>query len=877
MTRSLLSRLRVGAICFGTVVLFSTAANSWALGLGEIELNSALNEKLDANIELIDASGLQPDEILVSLASREAFEQIGVERFFFLTDLELEVVVGRNGGAAIAISSSRPITEPYLNFLVEILWSNGRLVKEYTILLDPPTFSAAAAPAVSAPSQAAGESGGAGRVQRSVTQSGTRVQIAPRGTPSAFDQNRDGMTKMTNRNDTLWSIAARSLPSRQVSVQQNMLAIQRLNPEAFISGNINLLKAGYALQLPNEAQALSLPGNEALVAVARHNEQWQAIRRGERVQSQATAVAERAAAAPSELRSPIDATPEPAQAVPQTVSEGELRIVAEAGDSATGRLSEAAAQELTTTLEENDRLSREVDELTYQLDREQDIAGNQIAVKDRQLEVKDQQIAQLQAQLQQAELLAQQQAAQEPQQNQNQSASSPTQAPWWQSPYVLFGGVGALVLLLVGGMLAMRRKRQTADDFYDEEVESSAAEAAELVDDDEFEDDVDGDTFAGDDEDTVTSADDDSDDADFEEELQGSQTNDVIGEADIYIAYGRYPQATGLLLGVLEDEPLRNDVRLKLLELYAETGDREAFDEHMVGLIENCDDDEPLLAAKELESNFGDGVVSLDEMTVGEADSQAGEDPGSENEFDSLLEGVFDEDDAEPVADPAAGDSSEVAATAADTTETATAEADESTGLDFELELDDAEDTEARDEPAADLEFTSDTDDQDTTEDSADNGAGDELGGDLGLDFNPDEADSTADATTAEADSADASAGASSDAGAAQSAEDELETAANSDADEFNLDELFDDDATGSSATSVEADAMADLDEDVATVEDDEFDFQDEGDSANTKLDLARAYIDMGDADGARDILKEVLEEGNADQQQLAESMLETL
>lgn len=70
---------------------------------------------------------------------------------------------------------------------------------------------------------------------------------------------------------------------------------------------------------------------------------------------------------------------------------------------------------------------------------------------------------------------------------------------------------------------------------------------------------------------------------------------------------------------------------------------------------------------------------------------------------------------------------------------------------------------------------------------------------------------------------------------------------------------------------------MADLDEDVATVEDDEFDFQDEGDSANTKLDLARAYIDMGDADGARDILKEVLEEGNADQQQLAESMLETL
>lgn len=851
MTRSLLSRLRVGAICFGTVVLFSTAANSWALGLGEIELNSALNEKLDANIELLDASGLQPEEIIVSLASSESFDQIGVERFFFLTDLDFEIVQGRNGGAAVAVTSSRPITEPYLNFLVEILWSNGRLLKEYTLLLDPPTFSAAAAPAVSAPAQAAGESGGAGRVQRSVSQSGTRVQVAPgsaQPAPSALDRSRDGMTSMTGRNDTLWSIASRSLPSRQVSVYQNMLAIQRLNPEAFISGNINLLKAGYALQLPNEAQALSLSGDEALIAVAQHNERWQMIRRGETGQSQATAVADRAADTPSQLRSPIDATPAPAQPAQQTTTEGELRIVAEAGDSATGRLTEAAAQEFAATLEENDRLSREVDELAYQLDREQDIANNQIAVKDRQLEVRDQQIAQLQAQLQQAQLLAQQEAQQQtaadPQQNQNQSANAPTEAPWWQSPYLLYGGVGALVLLLVAGMLVARRKRETADDFYDEEMEASAEETAELTEEDEFEDDVDGATFADDDEDDDTT--DTADDADLEDELQGSQTNDVIGEADIYIAYGRYPQATGLLLGVLEDEPLRNDVRLKLLELYAEIGDREAFDEHMVALVENCDDDEPLLAARELESNFGEGVVSLDDMPVDETDSDASTDLGSEDEIDSLLEGLIDDDQAEPVADVADADSSEietaeVATAEVDTAEVATAEVaatetDESTGLDFELELDDVEDTGTRDEPAADLEFEPATNDQD----SADNGAGDELGGDLGLDFNPD-ADDTA---TGLAETADDSASGDSDV---------------------------------ADSTSAETDAMADLDEDVATVEDDEFDFQDEGDSANTKLDLARAYIDMGDADGARDILKEVLEEGNTDQQQLAESMLESL
>ena len=845
MTRSLLSRLRVSAICFGTVVLFSSAASSWALGLGEIELNSALNEKLDANIELLDASGLQPDEIIVSLASSDAFEQIGVERFFFLTDLNFEVVLGRNGRAAIAVSSSRPITEPYLNFLVEILWSNGRLLKEYTLLLDPPTFSAAAAPVVSAPAQAVAESG-AGRVQRSGKQTGTQVQISPRGTqpaPSALARNDagDGTTRMTGRNDTLWSIASRTLPSQQVSVQQNMLAIERLNPEAFISGNINLLKAGYALRLPTEAQAMSLSGDEALVAVAEHNEQWQTIRRGETVQSRATVVAE-SGAAPAELRSPIDATPASAQAPQQATTEGELRIVAEAGDSATGRLSEAAQQELATTLEENDRLSREVDELAYQLDREQDIAGNQIAVKDRQLEVRDQQIAQLQAQLAQAQEAeeAQQPAAAPVPQNQNQSASAPTEAAWWQSPYLLYGGAGALVLLLVTGMLAARRKRDTVEDFYDEELESSTADAEELAEDDEFGDDVDDTTFADDDDEDDAGddiADADTADADLDDELQGSQTNDVIGEADIYIAYGRYPQATGLLLGILEDEPLRNDVRLKLLELYAEIGDREAFDEHMVALVENCDDDEPLLAARELESNFGEGVVSLDEMATDEAEGDTSTDLASEDEVDSLLEGLNDDDDP-AAADSADANSIEFETSDDATTETESAEVDESTGLDFELELDDVEDTETRDEPAADLEFTEDT----VAQDTADNGAGDELGGDLGLDFDPDE--DAADSATELADTVEDSAG---------------------------------DDATSGAAVSTETDAIADLDEDVATVEDDEFDFQDEGDSANTKLDLARAYIDMGDADGARDILKEVLEEGNADQQLLAETMLETL
>jgi pilus assembly protein FimV len=121
-------------------------------------------------------------------------------------------------------------------------------------------------------------------------------------------------------------------------------------------------------------------------------------------------------------------------------------------------------------------------------------------------------------------------------------------------------------------------------------------------------------------------------------------------------------------------------------------------------------------------------------------------------------------------------------------------------------------------------------------------GSGDELGGDLGIDFDPDRN------LTAESD----------------------DTVAGP--------------VSGSDTVSTTADTLltnkvqdTEFETDVATVEEDEFEFDDEGDSANTKLDLARAYIDMGDQDGARDILKEVLEEGNSDQQQQAQSILEGL
>ncbi len=250
----------------------ATPAQTWALGLDELDVTSALNERFVGTIELLDAQGLQPSEIVVSMASREDFERVGVERFFYLTNLKFNVEMV-NGSASVKVSSTQPIAEPYLNFIVEVLWPRGRLLKEYTVLLDPPTFSQASAPAVQAPAQSAARP--APR-QSTPASAGTRVDLQPRAPARQSAQRAPVDGLMTTRDDTLWKIASRTLPSASVSVNQHMLAIQRKNPEAFMRGNINLLKAGYVLDIPTENESLDIASNAATQEVAAQTQAWRA-------------------------------------------------------------------------------------------------------------------------------------------------------------------------------------------------------------------------------------------------------------------------------------------------------------------------------------------------------------------------------------------------------------------------------------------------------------------------------------------------------------------------------------------------------------------------------------------------------------------------
>ena len=207
-----------------------------ALGLGEIRLNSSLNEPLDAEIPLINLGELSEAEIIAGLASATDFGSAGVDREPILTSLVFRLDVTAAGGPVLRVLSSKPIREPYLDFLVDVQWPSGRVLREYTLLLDLPVYAGGSAKKKLDPPLS--------RPARAPAQSAPPLQVQPQQPVVASDQEyvvRDG--------DTLWRIA--SSLGAGADVHEKMAGIYQLNPGAFINGDMNLLKRGAVLRLPD--------------------------------------------------------------------------------------------------------------------------------------------------------------------------------------------------------------------------------------------------------------------------------------------------------------------------------------------------------------------------------------------------------------------------------------------------------------------------------------------------------------------------------------------------------------------------------------------------------------------------------------------------
>jgi pilus assembly protein FimV len=254
----------------------------FALGLGDIRLNSALNEPLDAEIELVGAAPDELTSLRATLANPEAFARYGLDRSAFLSKIEFKVGQGRDGRPALLVRSRESVPDPFLTLLVDVNWSRGRLLREYTMLLDPPVYTpgaeqAASAP-VSAPQAGETESSRSGSVQRAPE---PPAETAPPSgvsrAPEVPAEISAGSSYTVRNNDTLWRIASGLKPGATSDVNRMMMAIYRSNPEAF-SGNINDLHAGAILRLPNDTEFEAVGGSEASAEVRRQYAEWRANR-----------------------------------------------------------------------------------------------------------------------------------------------------------------------------------------------------------------------------------------------------------------------------------------------------------------------------------------------------------------------------------------------------------------------------------------------------------------------------------------------------------------------------------------------------------------------------------------------------------------------
>lgn len=743
---------------------------------------------------------------------------------------------------------------------------------------------------------------------------------APTPTPAApTPAPADGYR--TKAGDTTAQIAQQFRP-KDVTTAQAMIAIQRANPEAFAHDNINRLKRGQVLRIPSEAQMREVSAQEAVASVREQTQAWRASLPAP-------------AAKPALEGQQLDATAKaPAKApAPTATSKAEMKLLgADAGKKGAAA---AGTEQGAATKPEDARKLKDIDAKTDAAKNDKKKLAGKVAsleakvkANDKQVELQNERLAELDAQLKEQQ--AKQEAAKAaavgkvPEAKPAAEAAKPetapvpateqaTPAPAAEAPKpveapkppkpavveqpapeesgsllpMVAGGVAALLALLGGGWWLTQKRRRDQEEAEAAELEAGDEEAGEMMDDFGFAPAAD----AG-------PVDDDWLSAPAPADTSGQVSADPLEEAEQYIAYERWPQAVALLKKAVAQNPERGDVRMKLLECLVHTGDSKAFAEHEAW-FENAGDLDALARAEELKGGMGGKSAPAAAATDDDFnfDLDAGPTPApasASDELPSLEDLEMDFNANVSVSSPALDavqDSDLDFASLESAAEPAAAADDLSFDLSDDMSFDEPV-------PAAAVDEGLDFAQEETPAASA--------GTDLGLgeleDFEnlPDLAPPPS-KPAAKAESDDLSFSLDDLEFAAEpEAKPEPVTDLSADS-EFSLDEGFDDGLGAAAATpsfeeTVRANAAetgldeftTELDAQVAPAAapapaaeaspdlglDDEFDFLADTDENATKLDLARAYIDMGDMEGARDILQEVLSEGSAPQKDEAKGLL---
>lgn len=900
-----------------------------ALGLGEIHTHSALNQHFKADIDLISISedGLQ--DVRARLASPEAFAKSRIDRPFMLSGLIFTPSLSSDGRPVIAITSKVPVREPFLNFLIEVNWPKGRLQREYTVLLDPPVTLARKPPVLEAP-----------RISTApARQPGQASQFKPLpigDTPSARIASEFGSREYgpIRPNDMLWEIA-KTLRQEGETIEQVMLALLRYNPDAFVRNNVNNLKQGVILRLPADADVTGLSHRQARREFLAQTREW----RQEREQSVVTASSEQGAAPvagvipKSEVSDRLELVSTKADDSDETkglegkaaqdkkFSSLEQRILLTQEESESTRQENRALQtrirELEAQLNDVHRL------LTLKNDQLAELQTTQRIVAERSeaIESADEQTAvtavasdlvdlpfQEGEVIEEVDIEAVVEAAvrseqtssempavvaepakidkpEQPEQPVSPPVSPPetlekpeaalppvAQAPKkngfleiLQDNTTLMGTVGAVVVLLIGLFwLIMRRRKDTEAEFVESILMTPEGEAEAGM--------TSGDTGSINEPSEETSFMSDFSPSDIDALQDETGEVDPISEADVYIAYGRYQQAEELIKQAIERYPDREELKYKLLEIHYSAKNSAQFFQLADALRQaGLEKEKPEIWAK-----IAGMGKELDPKHVLFTVAAAGIGlSGSDDELDDLglnLDSEFaqgvelsaslgaNQPNQETAEDSGSMDLSELE-------KLDEMDSDLSLGSEFLNSLDSEQSTdtvESTDEP--DLLEDIDLDELEAISEFVGPESDDSLSLDSSL-------DALSDLTSHDLDGAERNSNSAGEADRVGLEDSEPLEDLDLESLEKEL-ELLSGDIEEEPDRGTEVDALNTPEEVETSSNILEFDTTDE---VTTKLDLARAYVDMGDAEGAKSILEEVASEGSEEQKGEAQELLQNI
>ena len=942
-----------------------------ALGFGGIKIKSALNQNLNAEVGLISASAKDIESLKISLAAEEAFLRSGIDRIAFLNKLRFKVKKRSNGQYYVHVTTKETVREPFMNFLLEMNWKNGRMLREYTLLIDPPgrapkrfaspapviaetstpdtedesdfvdvpveakskrpaatamveesspfndfnpdatsddvtprAFEEPAEPFAAFADGAADEDSGSSEM--AAEDPFESETVWPRIPLAAYQADKDAVAEddspdrlaaggemgdldygITRKGDNLWNIAEKLRQGDDtVTVYQVMMALLQSNPDAFIDNNVHRLKVGQVLRIEDPSALKAISRKSAANSFINQTEDWYNYRR--RIAKQ-TGV------------QPILASGKGTSAKTSSVRKksGELTLTSPDGSALSaggGANEESLTNDLATMRDQlrqakvdagtmrtrNVALNEKLQSLEEELNRLQ-----------RSMSVKDDELAALQKQL--SELNQKPVAATAPPEVKKKAVKKvekpakvvkpakkvtpkvdPTPTATGEESDIMkiamdvgmqaldtvvetatsvsktvtemfkdlnlkdlnlgedtllyIGAPIGLFVLLVLIIVIIRRRRS---DNFQESILTGAATAGN---------------------DMAASASTDS--SSFSEEssflsdfamsgasaIQADDSEvDPLTEADVFMAYGRYEAAEERLNEAIANEPNRMELRAKLLELHHATQNKDAFEASAEDFYAGL--------AGETSNPLWEKVVSMgseiapDNPLFSGGGGAPAPDIGASDMFDDPGMGMTD---------------SQVMDIGLETGVFEAAELSGSSEPEMDFNLDLGESSSAAEEPSSDFDFNFDLDGTDSV-------AEPEAEAD-GLDFNLDMGggDSVAEEPVADLDF-------SLDMGSSESAPEEesggldfsLDIGGGDETADAGLDFGLDMDTGDSELMDLNLDASDTADDDIGG-----------GDEVGTKLDLAKAYIDMGDPEGARSILDEVMDEGSSSQKEEAQELL---